>query len=349
MNIQAETPLWMKEKLRRSGIRSIDPVVDVTNFVMIELGQPMHAFDLNLLEGEIQVRMALPEEKLLLLDGQEVTLRADTLVIADKGKPLAIAGIMGGEGSGVGTSTRDIFLESAFFSPLALAGKARSYGLHTDSSHRFERGVDFKLQTKAVERATQLLLGIVGGEPGPIVKHQEETCLPKRDSVGLRYERVKSLLGVEIGKTEIEEILTRLGMPTEKLTKDGIRVAVPGHRFDISIEADLIEEVGRVYGYNNLPVTEPVGSLALRAQPEIVTPLASVVDHLITLGYQEVVTYSFVEPKAQAILDPAANGIFLANPISADMAVMRSTLWPGMLEAVAYNQNRQQSRLKLME
>ncbi len=349
VNVKAETPLWMKEKLRRSGIRSIDPVVDVTNFVMVELGQPMHAFDLNLLEGEIIVRMAAPEEKILLLDGQEVTLREDTLVIADQTKALAIAGVMGGEGSGVNEDTQDIFLESAFFAPLALAGKARSYGLHTDSSHRFERGVDFTLQAKAVERATQLLLEIVGGQPGPLVEKKESKYLPVREPVGLRYDKVTALLGVEIKKTEIEEILARLGLAAEKLTKEGIKVAVPGHRFDISIEADLIEEVGRIYGYNNLPVTEPVGSLALREQPEVVTPVSGVVDHLISLGYQEVVTYSFVEPKAQSALNPAVDGIPLANPISADMAVMRTSLWPGLLKAVSYNQNRQQSRLKLIE
>ncbi|PIE43609.1 MAG: phenylalanine--tRNA ligase subunit beta [Gammaproteobacteria bacterium] len=349
VDVFARTPLWMREKLRRCGVRSIDPVVDVTNFVMMELGQPMHAFDLDLLSGGIDVRMARTGEKLLLLDGQEVELRDDTLVIADENHAIAIAGIMGGSDTGVNEKTQDIFLESAFFNPAAIAGKARSYGLHTDSSHRFERGVDYELQAVAVERATQLLLDIVGGEPGPIIVKSDKKHLPARRVVSLRYEKVHSLLGVEIDKTEIEEILARLGLVVDKLTKDGFQVTVPGYRFDIAIEADLIEEVGRIFGYDNLPVTEPKGSLSLTEIPETSTSLERVVDHLVSLGYQEVVTYSFVEPKSQAALNPGFTGITLANPISGDMSVMRTSLWPGLAKVVAYNQNRQQVRLKLIE
>ncbi|PID43087.1 MAG: phenylalanine--tRNA ligase subunit beta [Proteobacteria bacterium] len=349
VNVSAKTPLWMKEKLRRCGVRSIDPVVDVTNFIMMELGQPMHAFDLSLLSGGIDVRMAKPNEKLELLDGQEVELRDDTLVIADEKQAIAIAGIMGGSSTGVNEKTQDIFLESAFFNPLVIAGKARSYGLHTDSSHRFERGVNHKLQAIAIERATQLLLDIVGGKPGPVIVKSDKDHLPGKRVVRLRYEKVHSLLGVEIDKTEIEEILARLGLVASKLIKDGIEVTVPAHRFDISIEADLIEEVGRIFGYNNLPVTEPVGSLSLTETVETSTPVERVVDHLISRGYQEVVTYSFVEPESQEALNPGFEGIALANPISADMSVMRTSLWPGLAKAVSYNQNRQQTRLKFIE
>jgi phenylalanyl-tRNA synthetase beta chain len=349
INPEAETPVWMKEKLRRSGVRSIDPVVDVTNYVMIELGQPMHAFDLDKLDGKIDVRMAKLGEKLTLLDGQEVALRSDTLVIADKGKALAMAGIMGGQGSGVSSLTRNIFLESAFFAPLALAGKARSYGLHTDSSHRFERGVDYKLQAKAVERATELLLSIVGGKPGPTVELVEKQHLPARSLVELRFSKVASLLGLNIPQKEVEEILVRLGLKIEKLTKDGLLIKVPSYRFDISIEVDLIEEIGRVYGYNNLPVTKPMARIGLREKPETIVSKARLADHLISLGYQEAVTYSFVDPAVQKVLNPEAGVVTLANPISSDMADMRTTLWSGLVKAVEHNQKRQQSRIRFFE
>ncbi len=349
VNVKAETPLWMQEKLRRSGLRSIDPVVDVTNYILLEFGQPMHAFDLDNLSGSINVRMANDNEKITLLDGQEVELRSDTLVIADEVRALAIAGVMGGEHSGVKDTTVNIFLECAFFEPIAIAGKARSYGLHTDSSHRFERGVDYKLQSKMIERATALLLSIVGGEAGPVSEKVSKKDLPSRALVELRYPRVESLLGLKVNKTEIEEILTRLGLRIEKLTKDGWLIKVPSYRFDISIEADLIEEIGRIYGYNNLPVTEPVGSLALKPKDESITPIADIQNHLVTLGYQEAITYSFVDPVLQQRIDPENEGIALANPISADLSVMRTSLWTGLLKALVYNQNRQQERVRLFE
>lgn len=349
IDIASSTPLWMQEKLRRCGLRSIDPAVDVTNYVMLEFGQPMHAFDLDQLQGEIQVRMAAPEEEITLLDGQSIKLRADTLVIADADKALAIAGVMGGEHSGVSGNTKDIFLECAFFAPLALAGKARSYGLHTDSSHRFERGVDFEMQSRAIERATQLLLQIAGGEPGPVIDVTDKKQLPSRPLVALRYSKIEEVLGVEIERIEVEEILTRLGLHIDKLTKDGWLIKVPSYRFDISLDVDLIEEVGRVYGYNNLPVTEPMTRLGLKSCDETMLPIRQLRQHLVTQGYQEAVTYSFVDPKVQEALQPEVTPIALANPISSDLSVMRTSLWAGLIGAVSYNQKRQQPRIRMFE
>lgn len=349
VDLQAASPLWMQEKLRRSGIRSIDAAVDVTNYVMLELGQPLHAFDREEIQGGIVVRMAKPQEKLVLLDGQEVELTEDTLVIADHEKPVAIAGVMGGEHSGVSAKTRDLVLEAAYFDPITLAGKARHYGLHTDASHRFERGVDYKLAREAMERATQLLMDIVGGEPGEIVEVASKENLPSDRVVDLREKRLADVLGLAIDRTTVEEILTRLGMPVEKLLKDGWRISVPSFRPDITIEEDLIEEVGRIFGYNNLPVTEPTGSLGLRAREEAKRPVSAIRNYFVDQGYQEAVTYSFVDPAVQKLVDPERDGIALANPISADLSVMRTTLWSGLLKTVAYNQNRQQPRIRLFE
>lgn len=349
VDLTAETPLWMTERLRRSGVRAIDPAVDVTNYVMLELGQPLHAFDRTEISDGIVVRLAKPDEKLVLLDGQEVTLTDDTLVIADHDKPIAIAGVMGGEHSGVSDNTRDLILEAAWFNPITIAGKAREYGLHTDASHRFERGVDPKLTRQAMERATRLLMDIVGGEPGEIVEVKSDANLPDEPIVELREARVSAVLGMDIGRTEIEEILTRLGLHIDKLTRDGWKVHVPSFRPDILIEEDLIEEIGRIYGYNNLPVTEPSGSLGLRPGSEARRPLSSVRSLLVNRGYQEAITYSFVDPDIQALLDPDHTGIELANPISSDMAVMRTSLWSGLLKTVAYNQKRQQHRVRLFE
>lgn len=349
VNPDAQTPLWMAEKLRRCGLRSIEPAVDVTNYVLLELGQPMHAFDLNKLNGRIDVRFAKSQEKLTLLDGQEVSLRDDTLVIADENGPLAIAGIMGGQDSGVTSDTKDVFLECAFFAPLAIAGKARSYGLHTDSSHRYERGVDYTLQHKAIERATALLVEIMGGKPGPVVETLDEAHLPKARTVTLRAAKLESLLGIAIPADEVKDILTRLGLELLEENDDEWIFSVPPYRFDISIEPDLVEEVGRIYGYNNLPKTVTQGGLSLIPEDEAVLPIHFVEDRLVSLGYQEAITYSFVEEGLQTQLSPAEKAIPLANPISSDMGVMRTSLWTGLLNAAAYNQKRQQSRIKLFE
>ncbi|MDK8464922.1 phenylalanine--tRNA ligase subunit beta [Marinobacter sp. SS13-12] len=349
VDLSVESPLWMQEKLRRSGIRSIDAAVDVTNYVMLELGQPLHAFDRDEIEGGIVVRMAKPGEKLVLLDGQEVELTVDTLVIADHAKPIAIAGVMGGEHSGVSEKTRDLILEAAYFDPITLAGKARHYGLHTDASHRFERGVDYELARDAMERATALLMSIVGGEPGEIVEVASKQDLPEDRTVDLREQRVADVLGLAIDRTTVEEILTRLGLHIDKLLKNGWRVHVPSFRPDISIEEDLIEEIGRIYGYNNLPVTEPIGALGLRPREEAIRPVSAIQDYFVSCGYQEAITYSFVDPKVQTLVDPEREGIALANPISSDLSVMRTTLWSGLLKTVAHNQNRQQPRIRLFE
>jgi phenylalanyl-tRNA synthetase beta chain len=344
----ALTPLWMQERLRRGGIRPISPVVDVTNYVLLELGQPMHGFDLGLLDGGIRARMAEPGEKLTLLDGQQIELKPDTLVIADHAKALAMAGIMGGEDSGVTEATRDILLESAFFAPLVIAGRARSYGLATDSSHRFERGVDPQLQVPALERATRLLLDIVGGQPGPVVQLASEDRLPKSTPVMLRRERIRRLLGLEIDGAMVADILSRLDMRVEA-TEEGWRVTPPSCRFDIAIEADLIEEVGRIYGYTEIPMSHAVASTVMQADPEARFDLERARDLLVDRGYQEVVTYSFISPESQALVDPGIEPVALANPLSADLSVMRTSLWPGLLNTARHNLARQQDRVRIFE
>lgn len=349
VDLSRPTPLWMVERLRRSDIRSIDAVVDITNYVMLELGQPLHAFDLAEIKGGIRVRMAEEGEKLVLLDGQEITLRADTLVIADHERPLAMAGIMGGEHSGVSESTRDLFLESAFFDTIAIAGKARGYSLHTDSSHRFERGVDWQLQRKAMERATALIIEIVGGEPGPVIEAVNDAELPTLKQVTLRSERINQMLGMQLKADDVVAYLSGLGLHVNGERDGQWQVDVPSHRFDISIEVDLIEELARLYGYNRLPVSAPTAALNLTAKPETRGELPVLRRLLVARGYHEAITYSFVEPGLNKLFDPEVVPLALANPISADMAVMRTSLWPGLSKAVQYNQNRQQARVRLFE
>lgn len=348
VDLSRPTPLWMVERLRRADVRSIDAAVDITNYVMLELGQPLHAFDLAEINGGIRVRMAEEGEKLVLLDGQEVTLRADTLVIADHSRALAIAGVMGGEHSGVAASTRDIFLESAFFEPISVAGKARSYGLHTDASHRYERGVDSQLAREAMERATGLLLEIVGGEAGPVIEALSEQHLPQIAPITLRAERISQMLGMEMASAEVEQLLNALGLKTS--AGDGQwQVEVPSHRFDISLEVDLIEELGRLYGYNRLPVRYPQARLAPQARAESRAELPALRRLLVARGYQEAITYSFVDPKLFELFSPGIEPLLLANPISSDMAAMRASLWPGLVKALQHNLNRQQDRVRLFE
>ena len=348
IDASAETPLWMQEKLRRSGMRSISPVVDVTNFVMAELGQPMHGFDLAKLSGGICVRNARADEKITLLDGTELTCRADTLVIADHEKALALAGIMGGLDSSVQGDTKDILLESAFFAPAQIAGKARNYGLHTDSSHRFERGVDSGLQVKAIQRATQLLLDIVGGQPGPVFEAIDAANMPQQPEIHLRHQRVERLLGISVDRTRVESILHSLEMQLSS-TDEGWMVKAPSYRFDINIEADLIEEVGRLVGYNNIPGTKEAAHVSMESFSETRLSLNRLKDTLVTRGYHEAVTYAFVSPSIQKILHPEVETLSLANPISSDMSEMRTRLLPGLVQAVQHNLNRQQSRVRLFE
>jgi len=348
INPKAETPLWMKERLRRSDLRSISPVVDVTNYVMLELGQPMHAFDLAKLQGGIEVRYAVEGEQLVLLDGQEVTLKADTLVVADQGAAVAMAGIMGGEPSSVTDETADLFLESAFFAPETIIGKARQYGLHTDSSHRFERGVDFELPAQAMRRATELLLGIVGGVAGSVIEVNESENLPQRQPITLREDRIKRLLGIELEQDKVTEMLTRLGMNVVEQGKTWL-VTPPSFRFDITIEADLVEEVGRIFGYDDLPTEAPNMPLEVALPREAQVRMERVRAYLLDSGYQEAINYSFVDAAMQSQIIPDVAAIALANPISADMSVMRTSLWTGLLQALKYNQNRQQDRIRLFE
>ncbi|WP_460420759.1 phenylalanine--tRNA ligase subunit beta [Pseudomonas sp. ZL2] len=348
VDLTKPTPLWMVERLRRSDVRSIDAAVDITNYVMLELGQPMHAFDLAEINGGIRVRMAEEGEKLVLLDGQEVTLRPDTLVIADHSRALAIAGVMGGEHSGVAAGTRDIFLESAFFEPISVAGKARSYGLHTDASHRYERGVDSQLAREAIERATGLLLEIVGGEAGPVIDVTSEAHLPKVAPVTLRAERLTQMLGMEMASADVEQLLNGLGLKTTA-GEGQWQVEVPSHRFDISLEVDLIEELARLYGYNRLPVRYPQARLAPQAKAEARGELPALRRLLVARGYQEAITYSFIDPKLFELFSPGVEPLLLANPISSDMAAMRASLWPGLVKSLQHNLNRQQDRVRMFE
>ena len=348
VNAKAETPIWMQEKLRRCGIRSIDAIVDITNYVMLEQGQPMHAFDLAKIDGGIVVRMAEQDEKLTLLDGNEAKLNSNTLVIADQNKALAIAGIFGGKESGVTSETTDIMLECAFFAPDHIRGRARAYGLHTDSSLRFERGVDSTLQATAMERATQLLVELCGGEVAPISVAESEADLPKESTVALRRSKLDGLLGHHIPSTDVVEILTRLGCAVES-TDTGWTASSPSWRFDIAIEQDLIEEVGRIYGYNNIPNQAPVAALNMNLHKEANQPLKRVRDLLVDRGYHEAITYSFVEPEQQKLIVPEIEPLILPFPISADMSAMRLSLWTGLINTVVHNQKRQQPRVRLFE
>ncbi len=350
INPKAITPFWMRERLRRCGLRAIHPVVDITNYVLLELGQPMHAFDLSRLKAGIQVRYAQAGEKLELLDEQTVALHDSTLVIADDSGPIAMAGVMGGLQSAVTANTTDIFFESACFTPRSVAGQGRRYKLHTDSLHRFERGVDPSLQQRAMERATALLLEIAGGVPGPIIdvsSRQTGTAT----TVRLRHSRLTRLLGASLPADEVERILRALGMQVTAGEPGEWLVQPPSYRYDIAIEADLIEEIARVHGYAHLPLRDQQVSLPAIEQAEALVPESLVRGVLVRQGYQEAITYSFVEPKLQQRLDPASaqTAIPLDNPIASHLAVMRTTLWASLLPTWVYNHQRQQGRVRLFE
>lgn len=344
----AATPDWMRERLRRGGVRPISPVVDVTNYVMLELGQPMHAFDRDLLQGGIRVREAGAGEGIELLDGQEVTLQAGTLVIADDRGPIAIAGIMGGAATAVGESTRNIVLESACFAPHAVAGQGRRYKIHTDSLHRFERGVDPEGQVPAMERATALILSIAGGTPGPVTTATGEPLWSARE-IRLRHGRVERLLGSPVDADEIEDILGRLGLSVSPAEAGTWLVRPPSHRFDLELEADLIEEIARVHGYERLPSRPRRIAARLLVDSESRRPVDRLQETLRQRGYDEAITYSFVDPELQAALDPEGRAVDLDNPIAAHYAQMRTTLWSSLLPAWRYNRRRQQPRVRLFE
>ncbi len=344
----APSPMWMRERLRRAGLRPISAIVDVTNYVMLELGQPMHAYDLRELDGGIVVRRARAGEKLKLLDGREVELDGTVMVIADRSKPLALAGVMGGEHSGISATTTDVLLEVAFFLPDAVAGRGRRYGLVTDASQRFERGVDPTLQERAIERATQLLLDCAGGNPGPVEVTELRDELPVRPAVEFRPERARRVIGAAVADETIAGIFERLGMA---VSRGGNRwqVSCPPWRFDIAIEEDLIEEVARVHGFDQVPETSPALRESMPALTESRVAEETAADLLVQRGYHEAITYSFVDPALHALFCPGATALELANPIAADLAAMRLSLWPGLVRALAENQRRQQPRVRLFE
>lgn len=344
----ATSPVWLSERLRRSGLRAISPVVDVTNYVMLELGQPLHAYDFGLLQGPIRPRLARSGEKVTLLDDKEVELNERTLVITDDSGPIGLAGIMGGLSTAVTDKTTDVFLEAAFWPQSFMAGRARAYGIHTDASLRFERGVDPEGQGRAIERATQLLLQIAGGAAGPLVMESAREHLPVRKSIVLRSRRLARLLGLDIASDTVTEILRRLGLAVE-LVDDGWRVTPPSHRFDIEIEADLIEEIARLHGYDSIPEITAFSQAPLETVTESTIDLEQAVTTLIARDFQEIVTYSFIDVQANLAFTGSESELILSNPISSEMSVMRASLWPGLVTAAAANNARQQERIRLFE
>jgi len=342
------TPTWLRERLRRAGVRSISPAVDVTNYVLLDLGQPMHAYDLAKVSGAIVARLARAQEKITLLDGREVSLDADMLVIADEAGAVGVAGIMGGERTSVTATTTDVFLESAWFAPASLLGRARRLGLHTDASQRFERGVDPSGQVRAIERATALLLAIAGGEAGPVVVTEESRELPTRPAVSLRRERLARLLGVTVPESQVGAIFRHLQMKVTT-SADGWNVQAPPHRFDINFEEDLVEEVARIMGFDAIPEAPAQRPQLFRALPEAVPQERPLLDALVARGYHETITYAFVDPALQRQLFPGAETLSLANAITSDLSVMRVSLWPGLVRAALENQRRQQDRIRLFE
>lgn len=345
---QVKSPLWMQERLRRSGIRSISMIVDVMNYVMLEVGQPLHAFDLAHIHKSLQVRRAHQNEKLQLLDGQTALLEESILVIADEHQCQALAGVMGGAQAAVTENTTDIFIESAYFNPVVIAGRARKLGLNTDAAYRFERGVDPTIQKLAIERATELIMTLSQGAAGPITEVRAAEFLPKSTTITLRKSRLSRVLGFEIPDQDVSDTLHYLGMHVTAVA-EGWQVVAPDYRFDIAREVDLIEEVVRVYGYQHIPQRKPALPVTFIAQSELKLPVQRLRHLLIDRGYQEVITYSFISQQLQAMFDPEHQALALVNPLSPELAVMRTTLWPSLVSVLSYNLNRQVSRLRLFE
>ena len=344
----AATPIWLRERLRRAGVRSISPVVDVTNYVMLELGQPMHAYDLAKLEGPIHVRFAEAGESVTLLDGRTAQLQPDVLLITDAAAPVGIAGIMGGARTAVSAGTTSVFLEVAYFAPDAIIGRALRWGLTTDASQRFERGVDPAGQQRALERALELIQSIAGGEAGPLVLTESEAHRPVRAAVTLRRAQLARLLGAQFEDRRVRAVLEGLGMRVAPLP-EGWRVEPPSHRFDIALEADLIEEVARIVGYAAIEERDAVAFERVRALPEAAPSEQGLLEVLAARGYQEAVNYAFVDPQLQQRLFGDVLALALANPIASDLSVMRVSLWPGLLRAALENQRRQRDRIRLFE
>jgi phenylalanyl-tRNA synthetase beta chain len=351
-NIDASvaTPVYIKERLRRCGLRSINVVVDVLNYVMLEIGQPMHAFDLAHLTGDIIVRYAKNNEEILLLDNTTVTLNESTLVIADSREPCAIAGIMGGLDTGVTLKTKDIFLESAFFSPEYICRSTQQYGLHSDSSYRFERGVDSALQVTAIERATELLYPLIGGDVGPVIECVDKQHLPKNKTVTLRTKRIADILGITIDSKTIKHILQALHLSVIEEAVTKWQVTIPSYRFDIEQEIDLIEEIIRLYGYDHIERRNCYAEITqLNAESQKRLTRYQLSTTLVNRGYNEIVTYSFVDKGLHSLLTADEQAIRLSNPLNTDMAFMRTSLWPGLIKTAIYNQNRQMEHIRLFE
>ena len=344
-----QTPQWMADKLKSSGQATHSPVVDVTNYVLMELGQPMHAFDLAKIQGDIQVRNAKLGETVDLLNDSTVELKDDTLVITDAKSVLAIAGVMGGEASSTQTTTTDILLESAFFEPVSIAGKARNYGLHTESSLRFERGVDFNITELALDRAAQLVIEICGGKASEITKSVDESALPKLEPITITQAKIQKILGFELDSNWIEEKFINLDFEISDKTSNSWTIIPPSFRFDIRIPADLIEELARLYGYDKLPVQKLSLDANINVIKEAQIDKYDVMQALVSRGYQEVITYSFISEKYQDLINPLAKKITLKNPISADMSTMRSSLWAGLLQTVESNQRRGHTDARFFE
>ena len=342
------SPVWMRERLRRAGLRAISPVVDITNYVMLELGQPMHAYDLGKLKGGLEARFATDGEPLTLLDGKEIKLTPDCVVIADADGPVGFGGIMGGLRTACTADTTDVLFEANFFPSAAIAGRGRRYGLVTDAGQRFERGMDPVHQERAQQRGAQLLLDIAGGAAGPLVVVQEEARLPRRAEVKLRRTRIARLLGTVIADNEVKATLESLGMRVRS-DEAGWLVTPPAHRFDISIEPDLIEELARIVGFESIPETDAPGRQKARPLAEEAPVEQQALEILATRGYQEAITYAFVDPALQNKLFPGVVTPTVSNPIASDMAVMRASLWPGLIKAALENQRRQQDRIRLFE
>jgi phenylalanyl-tRNA synthetase beta chain len=345
-NAKAPTPDWMAQRLLRSGLRPRNALVDVTNYVLLELGQPLHAFDEDRLQGAIRVRQALAKEPLQLLNEQSITLDERALVIADDSGAIALAGVMGGLSTAVNDETQNVFLESAFFAPAAIAGRARAYTLSSDSAHRFERGVDFNGTGQALERATALLLDICGGTAGSIV--EVRGTLPARDAVLVRPERVRRVLGIELTDARMAELLTCLEL-TLKPVANGFEIIPPSHRFDLAIEADFIEEIARLHGYDNIPATPPVAPLSLLPVSESRRSEFDMARVMVNRDYQEVITYSFVDAMGEKTLSAQPSDVVLLNPISSELSVMRSTLAVGLINTLLFNLSRKQERVRIFE
>lgn len=348
VDAKAPTPEWMKQRLARSGIRSISALVDVTNYVMLELGQPLHAFDNAKLNGAIHVRLPNAGEQVLLLNGQTITPAADTLLIADEIRALALAGVMGGEDSAITLDTTDLFLESAFFAPDAIAGRARAYGFSSDASYRFERGVDFALAGQAMERATRLILDICGGSAGPVQEALAADKLPARAPIRLRAARVRRVLGIALTADCVAEMFERLNLSVARDGEDFV-VTPPSYRFDLEIEEDLIEEIARLHGYDNIPSVAPRGQISMLPGREDKRD-TMFVRHLVAgREYQEVINFAFVEEAWEKDFCGNLDPVRLANPIASQMSVMRSSLIGGLVANVVTNRKRQTSRVRVFE